>query len=67
MNRRELFKTTLKRTLPFLGVIVCTPSLLSSCHDEELLGCNNSCVGSAQAGCGTSCSASCVGTSENGW
>ena len=67
ITRREFIKEAIKQTIPFLGIIVLAPSLLSACSkDDEPLGCKNSCTGTAQAGCGTSCSSSCVGTAQNG-
>ena len=67
ISRRDFFKEALKRTIPFLGFVALPSIILNSCStDDEQLGCNNSCTGTAQSGCGTSCSNSCVGTSQNG-
>ena len=67
ISRRKFVKEVIKRTIPFLGIVVVGPTILSSCSkDEEPLGCNNSCTGTAQSGCGSNCSNSCVGTSANG-
>jgi len=64
ISRRDFLKVTIKKTIPFLGLVALAPNLLSSCSkdDEEVLGCNNSCTGTAQSGCGSDCSSSCVGT-----
>lgn len=66
ISRREFFKVAIKKTIPFLGFIAIAPILNSCSKDDEPLGCNNSCMGTAQSGCGSTCSNSCVGTSKGG-
>ena len=66
ISRREFFKVAIKKAIPFLGLIATAPILNSCSKDDEPLGCNNSCMGTAQSGCGSTCSNSCVGTSQGG-
>lgn len=67
MSRRKFFRYGTKRLLPFLGIVEFGGVILSSCSKEEdPLGCNNSCTGTAQIGCGNTCTNSCVGTNQNG-
>lgn len=52
ITRREFFKASIKRTLPILGAIALGPAVLGSCSsDDGPLGCEGSCIGTAQEGC----------------
>ena len=67
ISRREFFKVAIKKAIPFLGLVVLAPALLEACSkDDDPQGCNNSCMGTAQSGCGSTCSKGCTGSSQGG-
>lgn len=73
-NRRQFFKNSARKVLPFLAVPL-FGSLLNSCkwpwEDEPNNGtkgddCKNSCWGSCLGNCGGNCSGTCDGRCEGG-
>lgn len=60
-SRREFFKKTAKSVLPFLGIMVLGPTLLTSCEKDDDLesGCGKSCSGSCDGDCAATCGMDC--------
>lgn len=72
-SRREFFKETAKKTLPFLGIIALGP-ILNSCEPDDYeplgssgpSGCGNSCSGSCEGDCAGDCDDNCTADCWNG-
>ena len=67
ITRRQFFSKSAQRVIPILVGLAMPTAIFSSCDkDDDVMGCNNSCMGTAQASCGGTRSQTCVGSSKNG-
>ncbi|MBQ7553447.1 MAG: Cys-Xaa-Xaa-Xaa repeat radical SAM target protein [Bacteroidaceae bacterium] len=76
-SRREFFKSAAKGVLPFLGLTILQPIVLTSCSkdcdscnnscsDACITSCKNTCEASCETGCEGSCETGCKGTCASG-